>query len=547
MSRIHFSSIIFLHSLLSIHLCIRHVSSFQVPTSPIASRSPFYHECRYGKRSARENVASRVNIKQSSMSLSSNGVQSTVASGNGSTILDEKQLDFTMGYLNKHQRPLLVQFARSFSNLGVTEMKKNAFSGGSYTISNATIVGIDYDMSRHIDKNDSKSFLILEVEVNERGKKDLQVEQVKVSIDAQPLTKVQRNKQSSVATIPNVIQLDGLDEEQPILDLVRRLNRLCHIVQQPDATGKLTQLAIQLSQNRVGALKEDLYLNQVPHNRYVRKYFYEMASKAALEACLLCSNGNISNRMKMTLLFPEMNPSMDAYRIGTLLEVARDIAITLAEQNLRVRVCVQGSMGQGIFTGTPKQLSGAAILLQRMDWQSNAGEENEGMVGQYVNFGAVGKEHVANNVIDKDGNIIQHQDDVFLLLCPQSMQGVDSSIITPLTEMVEAAGDRPVIILNPDLTDKVSSQGQQNIRGRKERMEFADSFKDIFCFRNIYVSGTSYFPILGGVSKFGPTKPWIAYQRRDVKTSSEDTSEIYIPMLSSEEEPSGDMIIDAFD
>ena len=44
-------------------------------------------------------------------------------------------------------------------------------------------------------------------------------------------------------------------------------------------------------------------------------------------------------------------------------------------------------MGQGIFTGTPKQLSGAAILLQRMDWQSNEGEENEGMVGNYVNFG----------------------------------------------------------------------------------------------------------------------------------------------------------------
>ena len=48
--------------------------------------------------------------------------------------------------------------------------------------------------------------------------------------------------------------------------------------------------------------------------------------------------------MKITTLFPEMNNQMDSYRIGTLLELARAVAIRLAEQNLRVRVCVQGSM-----------------------------------------------------------------------------------------------------------------------------------------------------------------------------------------------------------
>jgi hypothetical protein len=53
-------------------------------------------------------------------------------------------------------------------------------------------------------------------------------------------------------------------------------------------------------------------------------------------------------------------------RIGTLLEMVRTCAIRLAEQNLRVRVCVQGSMGVGVFTGLPKQLSGVATILQRM-------------------------------------------------------------------------------------------------------------------------------------------------------------------------------------
>jgi adenylate kinase len=268
-----------------------------------------------------------------------------------------------------------------------------------------------------------------------------------------------------------------------------------------------------------------------------------MASKAVLAAVIACSKGDISNRMQMTTMFPEMNPGMDSYRIGTLLELARSIAITLAEQNLRVRICVQGMMGVGIFTGIPKQLSGVSILLERMDWQSVAGEENEGMVGNYINFGEIGKEHVVNSGLDREGNEI-FQDDVFLLLCPQSMIGTETSIIGALDEMVEAAGDRPVILINPDLTDKVSSQGQQNIRGRKDRIEFADSFKTIYHFRNIYVSGTSYFPILGAVNKPGHEMPWVAYQRRDW---ANDGGEIYVPALSTEEEPEGYLILETFD
>jgi hypothetical protein len=100
----------------------------------------------------------------------------------------------------------------------------------------------------------------------------------------------------------------------PIDDMVRRLNRLCWIVNKPKATGKLLQLAIQLGGAGVGELKENMFLNQVPHNRYVRQYFYEMAAEAAMEAVVLCSEGKISNRMKLMSMFPEMNPEMDSYR-----------------------------------------------------------------------------------------------------------------------------------------------------------------------------------------------------------------------------------------
>lgn len=146
------------------------------------------------------------------------------------------------------------------------------------------------------------------------------------------------DKEKHLPIVPRDLPLDPVD------DVVRRLCRLCWLVNKPPVTGKLIQLGIQIGNTDTGKVKDNMYLNQVPHNRYVRKYFYEMAADATLEAIVLCSEGKISNRMKITSMFPEMNPSMDSYRIGTILEMTRAIAIKLVEQNLRVRVCVQGAM-----------------------------------------------------------------------------------------------------------------------------------------------------------------------------------------------------------
>jgi adenylate kinase len=224
------------------------------------------------------------------------------------------------------------------------------------------------------------------------------------------------------------------------------------------------------------------------------------------------------------------------------LELVRTVAIRLIEQNLRVRVCVQGSMGVSIFTAVPKQLNGVAKLLQMMDWEADESEKNDGMVGNYLNFGEVGKQHVVNAHVKEDGTTVE-QDDVFILIAPQSMNGVECSIIGRLQEMVEAAGDRPVILINPDLDDKVSAQGQQSVRGRAERMQFANSFQPIWHFQNIYVSGTSYFPILGSMTKLSPLGPWVAHQRRDLANNE---GEVYVPVLAGEDRPPGDVILECF-
>jgi adenylate kinase len=189
--------------------------------------------------------------------------------------------------------------------------------------------------------------------------------------------------------------------------------------------------------------------------------------------------------------FAQLESHDGTYNLAILLltfSLIISLSLSIASFFTTVRLCVQGSMGVGIFTGVPKQLSGVSKLIQMMDWQSGEGQENEGMIGNYVNFGNVGAEHVKNQVRDAvTGNITQYQDDVFIIIAPQSMVGTDSSIIPNLQAMVKAAGDRPVILINPDLTDKISAAGQQSVRGRQERIDFANSFETIWQFQNIYV------------------------------------------------------------
>ena len=194
----------------------------------------------------------------------------------------------------------------------------------------------------------------------------------------------------------------------------------------------------------------------------------------------------------------------------------------------------------GAFDG--KNLS-IASLLRTMDWQNGKGEENEGVIGSYINFGGIGKRHVVNTHTNPRTGETVYQDDVFLILNPQNYRGMESSIVEPLSEMVAAAGDRPVVLVNPDLTDRASSQGQQGVRGRKARQEFAASFQTVYHFQNIYVSGTS-FPILGAMCKLGPTQAWIAHQRRDLLNKQ---GEVYLPVLSSEEKPDGQIILSTFE
>ncbi|XP_059455394.1 adenylate kinase 5, chloroplastic isoform X2 [Corylus avellana] len=141
-------------------------------------------------------------------------------------------------------------------------------------------------------------------------------------------------------------------------------------------------------------------LNNIPHSREIRKYFYTDVLEATKRAIY---DGR--TRLKVEINIPELNPEMDVYRIGTLMELVRVIALSFADDGKRVKVCVQGSMGQGAQAGMPLQLAGTRQILEFMDWG------DYGALETFVKIGSVGAKEV------------DEQDDMFIIVAPQNAVG----------------------------------------------------------------------------------------------------------------------------
>eukprot|EP00249_Psilotum_nudum_P019732 c27393_g1_i1 orf=619-1320(-) len=211
---------------------------------------------------------------------------------------------------------------------------------------------------------------------------------------------------------------------------------------------------------------------------------------------------------------------MDVYRIGTLLELIRELALSFANDGKVVKVCVQGSMGEGIFSGMPLQLAGTRRMLEAMDWGEYEAK------GNFIKLGSVG------------ANDVHEADEMFILMAPQNAVG--NCIIEDLQAMVDAAGKRPVILVNPRLKDLPSAGGVMQVSGREKRMEFTESFLTCYYFRLLYTAGTQY-PILGSLRRAYPLQ-YELYKRIDLEPGKEK----YSIIGSFNSEPSKADINDAF-
>lgn len=256
-------------------------------------------------------------------------------------------------------------------------------------------------------------------------------------------------------------------------------------------------------------------LNNIPHSREIREYFYNdvvKATKLAIE--------DKKTRLQIDINIPELNPEMDVYRIGTLMELVRELSLSFADDGKRVKVCVQGSMGQGAFAGIPLQLAGTRKILEFMDWG------DYGAKGAFINIGAVGASEV-----DKE-------DDMFVLIAPQNAVG--NCIIDDMRAMTDAAGDRPVILVNPRLKDMPGSSGVMQTMGRDIRLKYAASFETCYSFRLLYYAG-SFYPIMGALRMSYPNKYEI-YRRVDELNGKEN----YMLIAEFTNKPTPDDITSAF-
>ncbi|KAI9117339.1 hypothetical protein K1719_011505 [Acacia pycnantha] len=257
-------------------------------------------------------------------------------------------------------------------------------------------------------------------------------------------------------------------------------------------------------------------LNNIPHSREIRKYFYDDLLQATERAI---RDGK--TRLKVDINIPELNPEMDVYRIGTLMELVRALALSFADDGKHVKVCVQGSMGEGALAGMPLQLAGTRKILEFMDWG------DYGAKGTFIKIGSIGAAEV------------DEQDDMYILVAPQNAVG--NCIIDDLRAMTDAAKHRPVILINARLKDLPASSGIMQTMGREQRLEYAASFESCYFFRLLYYAGTQY-PIMGAIRMSYPF-PYELYKRVDESLGKEK----YVILSTFPQRPTTDEINDAFE
>ncbi|KAL6639970.1 hypothetical protein ACP70R_022280 [Stipagrostis hirtigluma subsp. patula] len=334
-------------------------------------------------------------------------------------------------------------------------------------------------------------------------------------------SRLETYKQNSEAILPTYSELlNQIDGNRPAEVVFQEIDSLLQKICDNVSTNKLTETNGKSPDSVDTSSKNDwrgipTRLNNIPHSRDIRKYFYDDVVKATRRAV-----EDKKTRLQIDINIPELNPEMDVYRIGTLMELVRELSLSFADDGKRVKVCVQGSMGQGAFAGIPLQLAGTRKILEVMDWG------DYGAKGTFINFGAVGASDV------------EKEDDMFILIAPQNAVG--NCIIDDMRAMTDAAGDRPVILVNPRLKDMPASSGVMQTMGRDMRLKYAASFETCYSFRLLFYAG-SFYPIMGALRMAYPDKYEI-YRRVDEPNGKEK----YVLIAEFTEKPTPDDITSAF-
>nr|XP_034895452.1 adenylate kinase 5, chloroplastic isoform X2 [Populus alba] len=344
-------------------------------------------------------------------------------------------------------------------------------------------------------------------------------EKVKARLDI-----YKKNAEAILSTYSNImVKIDGNRSKEVVFKEIDSLLSQVHRDEVKLVKSKIQFMKVEVAlvRHQLASSLQDKWrgiptrLNNIPHSREIRNYFYDDVLQATKRAV---NDGR--TRLRVDINIPELNPEMDVYRIGTLMELVRVIALSFSDDGKHVKVCVQGSMGKGALAGMPLQLAGTRNILEFMDWG------DYGAKGTFIKIGSIGEQEVSE------------EDDMFILVAPQNAVG--NCIIDDLKAMTVAAGSRPVILINPRLKDLPGSSGIMQTMGRDKRLEYAASFESCYFFRLLYYAGTQY-PIMGALRMSYPYR-YELYKRVDQPSGTEK----YVILSTFSEKPSTDDVNDAF-
>lgn len=304
--------------------------------------------------------------------------------------------------------------------------------------------------------------------------------------------------------------------------------------------------------NADGSISLPTRLSGTPMSREARRWFYEDAAES-VDALL---QRKLTRRASVRLTVPETNPEQDTFRVGTLLELVRAIAVKRAKRRgERVRVVVQPPLGEGFFKGMPLSLSGVSSLLSRMDW----GDEGEAEEGEDAGGAPPTSARISTGILcggtaedgsgDNSAALGSPPCGLLVVVSPQNIVG--GSVMPDLlaaTAAAEASG-ASVVLVNPILRDVQSSGGVMGVRGRDERLAAAASFVPAYHFRPLFVNPTMPFPIRGalrlswgdskGEGEGGGGAKWQVYAREDLPptlavSTSSSPFEVAVPWSQRE-------------
>lgn len=233
----------------------------------------------------------------------------------------------------------------------------------------------------------------------------------------------------------------------------------------------------------------------------------------------------LSNVCALTLLLPELNPDLDVYDRRFLLNLTWALISRVAfQEGRKCRVLVQGA---GIYGAVPLSIAGlrrtfeADLELSTEGWGGRDAVESVLRVGEIENPASV-----------------ENDDDVFVVISPTNATGMP--VIGDLISMMSRVGSsRPVICINPRLTDIPSSSGVMGTIGREDRIQFTQSMQNPFYFRLLYDAGTMY--PLRGILYHRHEGPWQVWRH-----SYNNGNESYDKIAEFTFKPSAPQITDAF-